>query len=716
MNTLEQIAGELSVRPAQIRATADLLDHGATVPFISRYRKERTGSLDEVAITAIRDRLAQLRALDERRDAILASLDGREILTDELKMAIESALTLTELEDIYLPHRPKRRTRAMIARERGLEPLADLLLEQSSSLDPEAAAAAFVDPEKDIDDAASALAGARDILAERINESADARRELRRVFRKQGALRTHVVKGKEEEGAAYADYFDWKEPVARAPGHRIHAMLRAAREGVIRLMARPDDTTAIDRLKTRFVRGDHRTAHEVALSVEDGYKRLMAPSLENELLGELKERADREAVRVFADNLKELLLAPPLGRKRILAIDPGYRTGCKVVCLDAQGRLLTHAIVFVVGSEHERARAGQTIVDLARSHEIEAVAIGNGTASRETEALVRSLDFGQSVDIVLVSESGASVYSASEIARREFPDQDVTVRGAVSIGRRLMDPLAELVKIDPKSIGVGQYQHDVEPAMLSQSLDDVVEHCVNAVGVDVNTSSAPLLSRVAGIGPKLAENIVAHRDEKGPFHRRKDLQDVPRLGAKAFEQAAGFLRVSGGTEPLDASAVHPERYGLVKRMASDLGCNVADLMASEELRATIDLGQYVSNDVGLPTLTDIVAELAKPGRDPRKTFEPFRFAEGIHEITDLRAGMKLPGLVTNVLDFGAFVDVGVHQDGLIHISEFADRYIEHPSSIVRVGQQVMVTVLDVDVDRRRIGLSLRSGRSIKPST
>jgi len=711
MKTVDRIAQELAVNPDQVRATADLLDHGATVPFISRYRKERTGSLDEVAITAIRDRLSQLRQLDDRRDAILASLLEREILTDRLRMAIESALTLNELEDTYLPYRPKRRTRAMIARERGLEPLADRLLEQSSHLDPEAEAAVYVDPEKGVNDSVSALAGARDILAERISESADARRELRRIFRRQGTLRTHVVQGKEEEGAAYADYFDWQEPVAKAPGHRIHAMLRAAREGVIRLTARPDNATAIDRLKGRFVRGGHRAARQVALSAEDGYKRLMAPSLENELLAELKERADREAVRVFADNLKELLLAPPLGRKRVLAIDPGYRTGCKLVCLDAQGRLLTNAVIFVVGSEHERARAGQTIVDLARSHEIEAIAIGNGTASRETEALVRSLDFGRSIDIVLVSESGASVYSASEIARREFPDQDVTVRGAISIGRRLMDPLAELVKIDPKSIGVGQYQHDVEPSMLSHSLDDVVEHCVNAVGVDVNTASAPLLSRVAGIGPKLAENIVEHRAQKGPFGCRKDLRDVPRLGAKAFEQAAGFLRVPGGGDPLDASAVHPERYALVRRMASDLGCSVADLIAHEDLRGRIDLDQYVTQDVGLPTLTDILTELAKPGRDPRKTFEPFRYAESIHEITDLQAGMKLPGLVTNVVDFGAFVDIGVHQDGLIHISELAEQFVKHPSSVVRVGQRVLVTVLEVDVDRRRIGLSLRSKSS-----
>jgi len=708
MNNLDRIAQELAVKPHQVSATADLLDDGATVPFISRYRKERTGSLDEVAITAIRDRLARLRQLDDRRDAILSSLIERDILTDELKLAIESALTLTELEDIYLPYRPKRRTRAMIARERGLEPLADLLLTQDPGVDPDSAASGYVDPEKDVEDADQALAGARDILAETFNESAEARSEIRGLFRRLGALRARVIKGKEEEGASYSDYFDWQEPVAKAPAHRIHAMLRAEREGVIRLSARPEDDAAIDRLRGRFVKPGSRASGHVALAVEDGYKRLMAPSLENELLSELKERADREAVRVFADNLKELLLAPPLGQKRILAIDPGYRTGCKVVCLDAQGRLLTHAVVYIASSEHETARAGQTIVDLARSHEIESIAIGNGTASRETEALVRSLKFDRTIDIVLVSESGASVYSASELARREFPDHDVTVRGAVSIGRRLMDPLAELVKIDPKSIGVGQYQHDVDPSMLQQSLDDVVEHCVNAVGVDVNTASTPLLSRVAGVGPKLAENIVSHRDEKGPFQRRCELQDVPRLGAKAFEQAAGFLRVRNDHEPLDASAVHPESYAIVQTMARHVGCSVSDLMRSEELRSRIDLDRYITDDAGLPTLTDILAELAKPGRDPRETFVAFSFADGIHKITDLQPGMKLPGIVTNVVDFGAFVDVGVHQDGLVHISQLADRYVEHPSSVVKVGQPVSVTVLDVDVDRRRIGLSIRS--------
>ena len=708
MNHLDRIARELDVRSGQVRAAAGLLDEGATVPFISRYRKERTGSLDEVTITAIRDRLAQLRQLDGRRDTILASLAERDLLTDELRLAIESALSSTELEDIYLPYRPKRRTRAMLARERGLEPLADLLFDLPNCVDPQAAAADYLDPEKDVPDVEVALAGARDIVAERINESPDARRDLRKIFRKESVLRARLIEGKEKEGAAYADYFDWQEPAAKAPGHRIHAMLRAAREGVIRLSARPETDTALDRLRHRFVRGEGPAARQVDLAIEDGYKRLLSPSLENEFLTELKDRADRDAIRVFARNLQELLLASPLGQKRVLAIDPGYRTGCKVVCLDPQGRLLTHTVVYIASSEAEKARAGQTIIDLARSHEIDAIAIGNGTASRETEELVRSLDFGRSVDIVLVSESGASVYSASKIARREFPDQDVTVRGAVSIGRRLMDPLAELVKIDPKSLGIGQYQHDVDPSLLERSLDDVVEHCVNAVGVDLNTASAPLLARVAGVGPKLAENIVAHRDERGPFQSRSDLLDVPRLGPSAFEQAAGFLRIRSGTHPLDASAVHPERYALVEQMACDLECTIADLMRNADLRSAIDLDRYITEDVGRPTLTDILEELAKPGRDPRKAFEPFRFAEGVHTIDDLSTGMVLPGIVTNVVDFGAFVDVGVHQDGLVHISQLADRYVEHPSSVVRVGQHVSVRVLDVDADRRRIGLSLRS--------
>lgn len=702
-----QIAAEFGYSPRQVRATAELLDDGATVPFISRYRKERTGSLDEVAIAAIRDRMRQLQQLNERRHAILASLQERELLTEELQNAIENAKGLPELEDIYLPYRPKRRTRAMIAREKGLEPLADSLLKQETSFDPLAAAEAFIDPEKGVEDSDAALAGARDILAESINESSEARAEVRELFKKRGTLRATVIKGKETEGAAYRDYFDWQEPLSKAPAHRIHAMLRAEREGIIRLAIRPEEESVLETLAHRFVHGHSQAANQVTSAVEDGYKRLMAPSIENEIRSKLTEMADREAVRVFAENLQHLLLAPPLGQKRVLAIDPGYRTGCKVACLDAQGRLLTHTVVHVVGSNGAIARAGQSIADLVQAYQIEAIGIGNGTASRETEALVRSLDIAKKISVVMVSESGASVYSASEIARKEFPDHDVTVRGAVSIGRRLMDPLAELVKIDPKSIGVGQYQHDVDQGLLKQSLDDVVEHCVNAVGVEVNTASVPLLSHVSGLGPKLAENIVAHRDENGPFRKRSQLKKVPRVGPKAYEQAAGFLRIHDSDDPLDASAVHPESYDIVRQMVSDLNCSVEDLMKRPDLREEIDLDRYITDTVGLPTLTDILEELAKPGRDPRESFEAFSFVDGVNELKDLSPGMKLPGIVTNVVNFGAFVDVGVHQDGLVHISQLADRFVENPSSVVKVGQHVTVTVLEVDVDRHRVSLSMK---------
>ena len=711
----ERIATEFRLSPRQVEATAFLLDDGATIPFIARYRKERTGSLDEVAIGSIRDRLAQLRALDERREAILSSLTERDLLTDELRASIEAAATMAELEDLYLPYRPKRRTRAMIARKRGLGPLAEMLWMQDPATDPEVEARSFVDPENGLDDTNAALAGARDILAETISESPEARSEIRALFEQQAVLRTRVVPGIKEEGETYRDYFEWEEPVRKAPGHRIHAILRAEREGVLRLSARPEDEAALSALTRRFVRNRSAAADQVSAAVEDGYRRLMAPSIENETLARLKERADEEAVRVFAANLQELLMTPPLGQKRVLAIDPGFRTGCKVVCLDPQGRLLRHTVVHVVGSERERAVAGQTIADWVRTYAIEAIAIGNGTASREIEALVRALDATRTLPVVLVNESGASVYSASEIARRELPDQDVTVRGAVSIGRRLVDPLAELVKIDPKSIGVGQYQHDVNPIRLREALNDVVEHCVNAVGVEVNTASVSLLSHVSGLGDKLAENVVAYRDEHGPFRSRADLKKVPRLGPKAYEQAAGFLRIHDGNDPLDASAVHPESYGIVRRMATDLGCTVADLMKDEGLRARIDLQCYVTEEVGLPTLTDILAELAKPGRDPREAFEAFSFSEDVQALEDLVVGMKLPGIVTNVVDFGAFVDIGVHQDGLVHVSQLADRYVDHPSSVVKVGQTVTVTVIEVDAARKRIGLSMRRNPKFAPA-
>ncbi len=706
-----QIATELQLDARGVEAVLGLLGEGATVPFIARYRKERTGSLDEVAIASIRDREKQLAALAERKEAILSSLAERDLLTPDLEAAVAAAATLTALEDLYLPYRPKRRTRAMIARERGLEPLAELLLAQDATTDPRREAEAYVRPDIGVDSVDSALQGARDVLAEMVNETAEARADVRDLFSKHGVWGSAVVEGKESEGATYRDYFRWEEPATLAPSHRVLALLRAERDGIVRLSLRPDEEAAIAALRRRFVRGSGPASHEVALAVGDAYKRLMAPSIETEVRNELKEKADREAVAVFADNVRQLLLAPPLGQKRVLAIDPGYRTGAKLACLDAQGKLLSDAVVHPAGSESQRADARRTLIDLARTHAIEAIAVGNGTASRETEAFVRAIDFGRPIPVILVNESGASVYSASELARAEFPDKDVTVRGAVSIGRRLVDPLAELVKIDPKAIGVGQYQHDVDQALLRQSLDDVVEHCVDAVGVEVNTASAPLLSRVSGLGPKLAETIVEHRDANGPFRRRADLKKVPRLGPKAFEQAAGFLRIHGGEDPLDASAVHPESYAVVRRMAADLGCTVENLMRDPELRAQIDLDRYVTDTVGLPTLTDIVAELAKPGRDPRARFEAFAFSDAVHEIADLVPGMKLPGIVTNVVDFGAFVDVGVHQDGLIHVSQLADRYVEHPSSVVSVGQRVVVTVLELDVERRRISLSLRTLRA-----
>ncbi|MCX6091906.1 MAG: Tex family protein [Candidatus Bipolaricaulota bacterium] len=712
----DQIAAELSLDARRVDAVLQLLGEGATMPFIARYRKEKTGSLDEVAISSIRDRDKQLAALAERKEAIIASLAERDLLTPDLQAAVDAAATMTALEDLYLPYRPKRRTRAMIARERGLEPLADLIVAQDPATDPRREAEAYVRLDAGVESVDDALQGARDILAETINEAAQARGEIRELFEKRGTISSAVMEGKEVEGATYRDYFTWQEPLADAPSHRVLALLRAEREGIIRLSVRPEEEAALGYLKRYFVRGGGPCAEQVALAVEDGYKRLMAPSIETEIRAVVKEKADREAVRVFADNVRQLLLAPPLGQKRVLAIDPGFRTGGKVVCLDAQGKLLTHDVVYATGSESQRAAAKRTLIDLVTAHAMEAIAIGNGTASRETEEFVRSIDFGRAIPTVLVNESGASVYSASEVARAELPDQDVTVRGAVSIGRRLVDPLAELVKIDPKAIGVGQYQHDVDQGMLRQGLDDVVEHCVNAVGVEVNTASAPLLARVSGLGPKLAENIVSYRDENGPFRRRADLKKVPRLGPRAFEQGAGFLRIRDGDDPLDQSAVHPESYSIVRRMAADLGCTVVDLIRDAGLRGKIDLDRYVTDAVGLPTLNDILAELARPGRDPRERFETFAFSDDVHEIADLVPGMKLPGIVTNVVDFGAFVDIGVHQDGLIHVSQLADRFVEHPSAVVKVGQRVLVTVLEVDIERRRISLSLRTPRASGPGT
>ncbi len=701
------IVTESGLSPAQVSATAALLAEGATVPFVARYRKEATGSLDEIQITLVRDRLHALAALDARREAVLKSLEQHGHLTAELKTKIDAAASLSELEDFYLPYRPKRRTRATVAREKGLAPLAQILFEQNGCI-PVKEAAAFVDPEKGVADSQEALAGARDIMAEMVNENPAARADLRQLFAAQAVIRSTVATGQEAAGAKYRDYFDWTEPAASAPSHRILAMRRGEREDMLNVSIAPAEEAALALLESRFVRGSGEDAEQVRLALHDGYRRLLSRAMETETRVALKERADREAIRVFAENLRQLLLAPPLGPKRVLGIDPGFRTGCKVVCLDPQGKLLHHDTLFFHTSEKRREEAVQKMAALCEAYQIEAIAVGNGTAGRETETLVTRLPCAQDKMVLLVNESGASIYSASETAREEFPDLDLTVRGAVSIARRLMDPLAELVKIDPKSIGVGQYQHDVDPGALKEALDDVVVSCVNAVGVDVNMASAELLTYVSGLGPRLARTILLFRNENGPFRSRADLKQVPRLGPKAFEQSAGFLRVKNGAHPLDASAVHPESYPIVDRMARDLGRPLTDLLAAPQLHQKIDLPRYVTETVGLPTLTDILKELAKPGRDPRDNFEAFHFAEGVATLEDLQPGMKLPGVVTNVTAFGAFVDIGVHQDGLVHVSELADRFVRDPAQVVRLQQRVKVTVLEVDLARRRISLSMKS--------
>jgi protein Tex len=710
MNELHvaKVSEELNLKPMQVTATTRLLEEGATVPFIARYRKEATGLLDEVAITTIRDRLAQLEELDRRRDAILKSLEERNLLTDELKASILAADTASVLEDIYLPYRPKRRTRATVAKEQGLEPLADLIFTGQDSVDPMTEAEAFVNSEKGVESVEKALAGARDIIAERVAEDQVARARMRDLYTRKATVTSKVKADKQEEGAKYRDYFDWSEPVARIPSHRLLAIRRGEAESILSVRVTPPEEEALALLEPLFVTGTGPAAEQVRLAVQDGYKRLLGLSMETELRLESKKKADAEAIRVFAENLRELLLTSPLGQKNVLAIDPGFRTGCKVVCLDRQGKLLHDAVIYPSQSEHRVSEASQIITGLCRQFQIEAIAIGNGTAGRETEAFIRGLGLPASIPIVMVNESGASIYSASDVAREEFPDHDVTVRGAVSIGRRLMDPLAELVKIDPKSIGVGQYQHDVDQTALKRSLDDVVTSCVNGVGVEVNTASRQLLMYVSGLGPQLAGNIVAYRDATGPFRSRSDLKKVTRLGPKAFEQAAGFLRIQDSLNPLDASAVHPESYPIVDAMARDMSCSVQDLMQDAELRKRIDVQKYSTDSVGLPTLNDILAELAKPGRDPRRQFEVFQFKEGVEKIEDLQPGMKLPGVVTNVTAFGAFVDIGVHQDGLVHISQLADRFVKSPADVVKVQQRVMVTVLEVDLPRKRIGLSMRS--------
>jgi len=704
---LNKIADELNIAIRQVTAAAQLLKEGGTVPFIARYRKEITDSLDEVAITAIRDKMGQMEALDNRRESILKSLKERELLTDDLNGKIISAETMTTLEDIYLPFRPKRRTRATAAREKGLEPLAELVFNQKDEVDPIKEAAAYIDPEKGVEAAEDALAGSRDIIAEWVNEDQVAREKMRALYAQKGVFLSKVIPGKEEEGAKFRDYFDWEEAVRKAPSHRVLAMRRGEKEGFVDLRIDPPEDEAPALLEAMFVKGNNAASQEVMRAVHDSYKRLLSVSMETDARLETKKRADREAIKVFTDNLRELLLAPPLGQKKVMAIDPGIRTGCKVVCLNPQGKLIHTDTIHLFKSEDAKRSSAKTVKDLVDTHKIEAIAIGNGTAGRETETFINTLPFSDSIPVVMVNESGASIYSASEAAREEFPDLDLVYRGAVSIGRRLMDPLAELVKIDPKSIGVGQYQHDVNQPALKKSLDDVVMNCVNAVGVDVNTASQQLLTYVSGLGPQLAKNIVAYRDENGALSSRKELKKISRLGKKAFEQAAGFLRIRNGNNPLDVSAVHPESYGIVEAMAGDLGVGVFDLLENDELRKKIDLNRYVTDRVGIPTLTDILAELDKPGRDPRKQFESFRFKEGIEKMEDVQPGMKLPGVVTNVTAFGAFVDIGVHQDGLVHISQLANRFIKNPNEVVKVHQHVTVKVLDVDLARKRISLSMK---------
>ena len=691
-----KISKELNLQEAQVSTTAGLLAEGSTVPFIARYRKEATGALDEVAITAIRDRLQQLQQLDERKKAVLESIEKQGKLTVELKEKINAAQAMAVLEDLYLPYKPKRRTRATMAREKGLEPLAQLIFEQKPGVDPK------------IEASDEALAGARDIIAEWINEDAKARGAIRQLYLEKGLFDSKVIKGKEQEGVKFKDYYDWQEPLKAAPSHRVLAMRRGEKEEFLMLRIVVPEEDALSILKEMFVLYSlplNLCASQVEMAIEDSFKRLLSLSMETEIRLLTKQAADEEAIKVFAENLRQLLMASPLGQKNVLAIDPGYRTGCKVVCLDAQGKLLQNTSIYISQSDEQKEQAAKTIKDLCRLYKIECIAVGNGTAGRETESFVRSLKL---VDIqtVMVNESGASIYSASEAAREEFADFDLTVRGSVSIGRRLQDPLAELVKIDPKSIGVGQYQHDVDQPKLKKSLDDVVISCVNQVGVEVNSASKQLLMYVSGLGPALAAALVEYRNAHGVFDSREGLKKVPKLGSKAFEQAAGFLRVRNAKNPLDASGVHPESYGVVESMARDLGVAVPDLMKDEQWRKKIDVHQYVTATVGLPTLLDIKDELAKPGRDPRLTFESVQFKEGVEKMEDLLPGMELNGVVTNITNFGAFVDVGVHQDGLVHISAMSDKYIKNPADFLKVGQKVKVWVIETDITRKRISLSM----------
>ncbi len=703
----DKIAKEISVRAGQVANTAELLKGGATVPFIARYRKEYTDSLDEEAIMHIRDRMEQLEALDKRRESILHSIDEQGMLTDKLKQQLEDVESLSELEDIYLPYRPKRKTRATVAKSRGLEPLAKMIMSQNpGSVD--SLAERFVDEEKEVASVEDALAGARDIIAEWVTEHKYARNSMRRLFRRSAQISSKVVKGKEEEGQNYKTWFDYAERIASSPSHRILAMFRGEKEGFLRLNVEPDKQEAVETLTKIFVKANNESSEQLKLAVEDAYKRLLKPSMETEMKAEAKERADQKAIEVFVENAKQLLLAPPLGQKRVLAIDPGFRTGCKVVCLDRQGQLLHNETIYPHPPQNEVKEAIKKIYNLVDAYKIEAIAIGNGTAGRQTERFIKSIRFDKDLIAVMVNENGASIYSASKVAREEFPDYDVTVRGSVSIGRRLMDPLAELVKIDPKSIGVGQYQHDVNQAALAKSLEDTVMSCVNKVGVEVNTASKQILSYVSGLGPSLAGKIIDYRTENGPFRSRTEFMKVSGFGEKAFEQAAGFLRIRDAENPLDFSAVHPESYPVVAQILKKLGSSVEDLMNNENLRKQIDLPTFVTEKTGLPTLKDIMEELAKPGRDPRKKFDLFEFDAGVNNIEDLKEGMVLPGIVTNVTAFGAFVDIGVHQDGLVHVSQMADRFVKDPNEIVSLNQKVQVRVSEVDLDRKRIQLSMKN--------
>lgn len=700
------ISENLSLTARQVCNTLELLDSGATVPFISRYRKERTGSLDEVQIAAIQEQYDKLKTISKRKDTIRTTIEEQGKLTPELQERIEQCWDANLLEDLYLPYKPKKRTKAEIARQKGLEPLAlKIMMQRGCNLDAEAQK--FVRGE--VKDKEEALAGARDIIAEQVSENEEARKRVRRVFERTALITAKVVKGKEEEGDKFKDYFDFQEPLRKCSSHRLLALRRGEAEGVLRVSIAPaEDEDCLNQLNRQFVRSNDVCGRLVSEAVADSYKRLLRPSIETEFAAGSRAKAEEEAIRVFAANLKQLLLSPPLGQKRVLGIDPGFRTGCKVVCLDNQGTLLHNEAIFPHPPRNEYAQAQRKLAQLVEQYNIEAIAIGNGTASRETERLVKSISFDREVQAFVVSEDGASVYSASKIARDEFPDYDVTVRGAVSIGRRLMDPLAELVKIDPKSIGVGQYQHDVDQTKLKKSLDGVVEFCVSSVGVNLNTASQHLLTYVAGVGPNLAQNIIDYRTENGAFRSRKDLMHVKRMGAKAFEQCAGFLRIPDATDPLDATAVHPERYALVRRMAADHKTTVEELIRNKALRESIDLKKYVTDDCGLPTLTDIMSELDKPGRDPRKAIEVFSFAPDVETIDDLKPGMILPGIVSNITNFGCFVDIGVHEKGLVHISEMADRYVSDPNTVVTLHQQLKVRVLSVDKARNRIALSLKN--------